>query len=484
MESIWHRTAKLSPKPSLKGNLAVDAAVIGGGLAGVLTASLLWEAGLRTVVLEADRAGSGQTGNTTAKVTAQHGDIYCRLEESLGPEAAALYAEANQKAVEQYETMIRKRNISCGWERLPAWLYSRSGENTLAREAEAQKRAGLPAGFAKDAGLPFPIKGAVRCEGQAQFHPLEFLFSLADNLEIYEGTRVLEVEGDQLRTSGGLVRAKHIMFACHFPFVNAPGYYFLRMHQERSYAVALRGGPELEGMYYSVDPGGLSLRRAGEYLLVGGGSHRTGENQDGGKYEALSRSAGLLFPEAKEAARWSAQDCVTLDGVPYIGQFSASTPSWYVATGFGKWGMTHSMVAAQLLRDQILGRENPYAGIFSPQRFTPAASAGQLLSNGLHAVRDLGRELLAPARGAAGTLPPGRGGVVELEGEKVGVYRTADGEAYIVDIRCPHLGCQLEWNPDEKSWDCPCHGSRFDERGRLLCGPAQQDLWSARIEEL
>lgn len=482
MESIWHRTAKLPTRPPLEGNLTVETAVIGGGLAGVLTAALLAGAGVKTAVLEADRVGSGQTGGTTAKVTAQHGDIYCRLEESLGGEAAALYAEANQKAIKQYEELILKRNISCGWERLPAWLYSQSDENELAREAEAQRRAGLPSVFTKDAGLSFPTKGAVRCEGQAQFHPLKFLFSLAENLEIYEGTRVLEAEENQLRTSGGLVRAEHIVFACHFPFVNAPGYYFLRMHQERSYVVALRGGPQLEGMYYSVDPGGLSLRSAGEYLLVGGGGHRTGENKDGGKYEALSRSAGLLFPEAEEAARWSAQDCMTLDGVPYIGQFSASTPNWYVATGFGKWGMTHSMVAAQLLRDQILGRENPYAGIFSPQRFTPAASAGQLLSNGLHAVRDLGRELLAPARGAVETLPPGRGGVVELEGRKVGVYRTADGEAYIVDIRCPHLGCQLEWNPDEKSWDCPCHGSRFDERGRLLSGPAQQDLRSAHIE--
>ena len=483
MESIWRKGAALSPRPSLNGSIAVDTAVIGGGMAGVLAAAMLAEAGVETVVLEADRVGSGQTGGTTAKVTSQHGAMYLRLEETLGGEAAGLYAQANQEAVESYEALIRRRHIACGWERLPAWLYSQSEENSLAREAEAQKRAGLPAEFSKDACLPVPVKGAVCCQGQAQFHPLQFLFTLAEGLTVYEGVRVLEAEEGQLRTTAGLVRARRVVFACHFPFVNAPGYYFLRMHQERSYALALEGGPQLGGMYYSVDPGGLSLRNAGPYLLVGGGGHRTGENREGGSYEALSRSAGLLFPGTREAARWSAQDCMTLDSVPYIGQFSAATPDWYVATGFGKWGMTHSMVAAQLLRDLILGRENPYAGLFSPQRFTPAASAGQLLSNGLHAVRDLGRELLAPARGAAEALPPGHGGVVELEGEKVGVYRSPEGEVFVVDVRCPHLGCQLEWNPEERSWDCPCHGSRFDCRGRLLSGPAQRDLWSADAGE-
>lgn len=476
MESIWHQTAKMALRPPLQGDLETEAAVIGGGLTGVLTAALLREAGVETVLLEADRTGSGQTGSTTAKVTAQHGTLYHKLEDSLGGEAARLYAGANLEAIEQYQRMIQERQISCRWERLNAFLYSLEEEALLVTEAEAQRRAGLPAELTRETGLPFPVRGAVRCGGQAQFHPLKFLFSLAEDLTIYEGTRVLEADGDQLRTGGGTVRARYIIFACHFPFVNAPGYYFLRMHQERSYAAALEGAERLPGMYYSVDPGGLSLRSAGGLLLAGGGGHRTGENREGGKYEALSRSAALLFPASREAARWSAQDCVTLDGVPYIGPFSASTPNWYVATGFGKWGMTNAMAAAQLIRDQILGRENPYAGLFSPQRFTPAASAAELLSNGLHAVRDLGREWLAPARGATASLPPGHGGIVEWNGEKLGVYRSAEGRLYAVDPRCPHLGCQLEWNPDEKSWDCPCHGSRFDFQGRLLSGPAQRDL--------
>ena len=482
MESIWHQTAKFAPCPPLSGDLKTEAAVIGGGLAGILTAAFLTEAGVSTVVLEANRTGFGQTGNTTAKVTAQHGAIYRQLESAHGTETARLYAQAQQEAVEDYQRLIADRRISCGWERLPAYLYSMEEENVLDDEYAAEKRAGLPVELTEETGLPFPVKKAVRCDRQAQFHPLRLLYYLADGLTIYEKTRVLEAEGDTLRTEHGTVRAQHIVFACHFPFVNVPGYYFLRMHQERSCVAALTGAGKLPGMYYSVE-GGLSLRSAGELLLVGGGAHRTGENRSGGKYEALTRSAALLLPGLQPLLHWSAQDCMTLDGIPYIGQFSANTPHWYAVTGFGKWGMTSAMAGAKLLCGLILGREPAFAGLFSPQRFTPAASAAALAENSVHAVRDLSRKLLAPARGAAVSLPPDHGGVVELGGEKVGVYKALDGTLYAVDVRCPHMGCQLEWNPDEKSWDCPCHGSRFDRYGKLLDGPAQMGLDAARQEE-
>lgn len=476
MPSLWRQTAPIAPRPPLQGDLETEAAVIGGGLAGILTAALLRESGVDVVVLEADRIGSGQTENTTAKVTGQHGMLYHRLEQTLGQDSARLYAGAGQQALEWYQQLIWDRRIDCEWERLPAYLYTVRSEAELLREFAAQERAGLPVRLTEETGLPFPTAGAVRCENQAQLHPLRLLRALAEELTIREGTRVLEAEGDQLRTTGGTVRAEHIIFCCHFPFVNAPGYYFLRMHQERSYVLALRGAPALPGMYYSADPGGASLRMADGLLLVGGGAHRTGENREGGKYEALRRWAGLHFPDAAEAGRWSAQDCMTLDGMPYMGRFAASTPRWYVATGFGKWGMTASMAAAHLIRDQIFGQENAWAQLFSPQRFTPAASAGQLLEEGLHAARDLARLPLSPPRAAAEELPPGHGGVVEWDGRKAGVYKAPDGRCYAVDVRCPHLGCQLEWNPDEESWDCPCHGSRFDCRGKLLTGPAQRDL--------
>ena len=461
MESIWHQTSAAAPRPPLEEDLSAEAAVIGGGMAGILTAALLEEAGVRTVVLEADRVGSGQTGNTTAKVTSQHGDCYRRLEERLGAEAAVQYAGAGQEAVEAFRQLIRRRRLDCAWEELPAYLYALSPRSSLEEEAAAQQRAGLPVRLTRKTGLPFPVKEALRCDGQGQLHPLRLLHALARELTVYEGARVLAAEGDRLHTAGGSVRAEQIIFACHFPFVNMPGYYFLRMHQERSYVLALSGAPALPGMYYSVDPGGLSLRTAQGLLLAGGGGHRTGENRSGGVY--------------------AAQDCMTLDGVPYIGPFSSSAPGWYVATGFGKWGMTGSMASALLLRDLILGRRSPWAELFSPQRFTPVASAASLLDNGLHAARDLGRLPLTAARGPAQALPPGHGGIVEAGGRKMGVYKTAEGTLYAVDPRCPHMGCQLEWNPDEESWDCPCHGSRFDCRGRLLSGPAQKGLSGEKL---
>lgn len=477
MDSIWRQTADHIPCPPLTGSRQAEVAVVGGGLAGILTAALLAEEGVDVVVLEADQVGSGQTGNTTAKVTSQHGAVYRRFEAEFGIQAAQQYAQANQQAIGQYRQLIARRGIPCLWEETSAFLYSTTKADILAEEAAAQERAGLPVRFSDASALPFPVKGEVRCDDQAMFHPLRFLYALAEGLQVYEGTRVLEAVDDELRTAAGVVRARQIVFACHYPFINVPGYYFLRMHQERSYVVALSGAGELPGMYYSVDPGGLSLRPAGDKLLVGGGGHRTGENRSGGRYEALSKSAVLLFPGARESARWSAQDCMTLDGLPYIGQFSAATPHWFVATGFGKWGMTTSMAAALLLRDQLLGwSAAPWASLFSPQRFTPSASVKRLAEEGVHAVKGLGGELFAPARALAEELPPGHGGVVEIAGEKVGLYKSPEGTAYLVDVRCPHLGCQLEWNPDEKSWDCPCHGSRFDCLGRLLSGPAQEDL--------
>ncbi len=480
MSSIWHQSTQHISRPPLSRNIKTDIAVIGGGLTGILTASLLAAEGKQVIVLDAAAIGSGQTGRTTAKVTSQHGDIYHKLEQTIGEDTAGQYALVNQKAISAYRQLIRERSIQCDWEETEACLYSTESREPLLVEAEAQKRAGLDAQFSEKTDLSFAAKGTVRLGGQGMFHPLKLLYTLAEDLTIYENTRVLNVENDRVITPEGSVCAEQIIFACHYPFINWPGAYFMRMHQERSYVLALTDVPKLPAYYYSVDSGGLSFRSAGNYLLLGGGSHRTGDSA-AEPYDALRRSAAMLFPESREAACWSAQDCMTLDGIPYIGQFSASTPNWYTATGFGKWGMTSAMVAAELIRDKILGRSSAWGDIFSPQRFNPSPSILSLLNEGIHAVRGLTRQLFAPARAAADTLPPGHGGVVKVADEKVGLYKSAQGEIWLVDIRCPHLGCELAWNPAEKSWDCPCHGSRYDYRGRLLDGPAQTSLSAFRL---
>ena len=460
MESVWVENTEIRKREPLPGDMKVPVAVIGAGLTGILTAYYLKQAGIRAVVLESDRIGSGQTKNTTAKITSQHQLVYDRMIRMFGRGMAGHYAAANEAAIGEYERLILEKGIDCDFVRCPACLYSRTGTEQLEREARAAESLGIKASFGTECELPFPVAGVTRFEGQARFHPLKFLAKMAEEVEVYEQTRVLRAEDKRVETDRGCVTAEHIVFAAHFPFVNVPGYYFARMYQERSYVVALKGAETPEGMYLGIDREGLSFRSQGDLLLLGGGSHRTGVNKRGrkdpgdgagsaetwgeGRYGMLFSRAREFYPECREAARWSAQDCMTLDGIPYIGRFSRRKPDWYVATGFGKWGMTTAMVSARLLTALISGKECPEADVFSPERRFTARAAGELAVHGAHTVKGLSKHL----------LPSGKGKVIP---------------------NCPHMGCRLEWNPDEESYDCPCHGSRFDREGHLLDGPAQTD---------
>ena len=480
MNSIWSKTVDAPPaRPALEGSHTADVAVIGGGLAGILTAYFLKQAGRNPVVLEARQVGGGQTQNTTAKVTSQHGLIYGMLLEKFGEDRARQYLHANQTAVERYRQIIREKGIACDWEECPAYLYSTLDEKPLQMEEKAARVLGMQADFTTETELPFRVKGALRFEHQARFHPLKFLYAVASDCTVYENTPVLEVDKQTLKTEHGELYADEVVFATHFPFVNHPGYYFARMHQERSYAIALHHAPRMEGVYLGVDGEGLSFRSAQDCLVLGGGSHRTGENSKGGQYELLKRRAGEFWPGSKEVALWSAQDCISIDGVPYIGPYASAAPNWYVATGFGKWGMTSSMAAASILTHAILGKKDPDAEVFSPQRFVLSASAKTLLQDSAKAVQGITRGFLSIPPSEMDALPCGHGGVVEYEGEAIGVYKEEDGTSHLVSARCPHLGCRLEWNPDEKSWDCPCHGSRFDFYGNLIDNPAQEGLQHA-----
>ena len=474
MESIWTKTCQIPERPPLEGDLTCEVAVIGAGMAGLLTARSLQQTGHRTVVLEAERIAGGQTRNTTAKITSQHGLIYADLLSTLGQEGARAYADANETAIRDYRRLIRRQKISCDLETADAYVFGNDLQK-LRREAEAAARLGLPAEFVERPAGPMRCAGAVRFADQARFHPLKFLKAVAEDLTVYENTPVQKVEGGTVFTTRGRVKAETVIFACHYPFPIFPGFYFARLHQERSYVLALENVPRVEGMWIGTEGRKLSFRSWGDLLLLGGGGHRTGENSAGGQYEALRRAARELFPDSREAACWSAQDCVTPDRIPMVGRFSAGRPNWYVATGFQKWGMTGSMAAANLLRELIEGRKPPVAAVYDPGRFRAGLLCG-LAREGGHAVKGLTRRLFQVPETKAEDLAPGRGGVVLHEGKKVGAYRESDGTLHLVDVRCPHLGCQLEWNPDELSWDCPCHGSRFDYRGRQICGPAQKDL--------
>lgn len=430
MGSLWEQTWEKPNFPAQDGDLSTDVLIIGGGMAGILCAYRLHCAGVPYVLAEAETICGGITKNTTAKLTSQHGLIYDKLISRFGIDRAKQYLAANQAALQAYRTLCR--DMDCGFEEKAAYVYALDDRRKLQREVNALEKLGVPAEFTDELPLPFPVAGAVKFPNQAQFHPLKFVSGLAKGLRVYEHTRVRELIGTTAVTNHGRIRAKKVIVATHFPFLNKHGSYFLKLYQHRSYVIALQGAPDVDGMYVDASRTGLSFRNCQNLLLLGGGGHRTGKK--GGGWRELRDFARRHYPQAEEQYRWAAQDCMSLDGVPYIGPYSASTPDLYVAAGFNKWGMTSSMVSAMLLSDLVQGKNSPYGEVFSPSR---SILRPQLAVNGFEAVSSL---LTPTAR------------------------------------RCPHLGCALKWNPVEHTWDCPCHGSRFTEDGKRLDGPATGDL--------
>lgn len=430
MESIWQNTVNAIHFDGLTKSIKTDVLIIGGGMAGLLCAHALHEEGIDYALLEAERICSGITKNTTAKITAQHGLIYSDIIKKYSTNWAKLYLNANLSAKDKYKKLCK--NIDCDFEEKPSYVYSINDKEKIKEELIALSRIGYYKAQASDTELPFEVAGAVKFENQAQFHPLKFAYHIATGLNIYENTKVMEIRPDFVRTSGGKVKAEKIIVATHFPFINKYGGYFLKQYQHRSYVLALKNAKTPQGMYVDESLKGLSFRSMGEdILLLGGASHRTGKKGTG--WNELTDFAKRYYPSGEVVSRFATQDCMTLDGLPYIGKYSRSTPNIYVATGFNKWGMTLSMVAAELLCDLIKGKENPLEMLFSPSRsiFHP-----QLAVNAAESIFNL----LTP------TAP-----------------------------RCPHLGCALKYNPYEHSWDCPCHGSRFTKEGKLLDNPATSD---------
>ncbi|MGI6239540.1 MAG: FAD-dependent oxidoreductase [Christensenellales bacterium] len=473
MESIWMKEVQIPPRPQLEGDLRADVCVIGAGLAGVNCAYRLAQAGLRVVVLEAARIGAGTTARTTAKITAQHDLIYDALARSFDADTARIYAKANTDAIEDYAQIIDREGIDCNFARADHLVYALRDASALESEHRAMRDAGLNAYLTDRTELPFSVAGAVGLRDQAHIHPLKFLGALAEKLEIYEQSRAIDVGKGIVCTPGGSVRAAHIVVATRFPFINAPGYYFLRMHQERSYAAALTGAPAIKHMYIDMADGGLSIRPYAGMMILGAGSHRTGENP-GGQYEKLSRAMGAHFPGAQAAATWSAQDCVTQDRLPLIGRYAGRTDELYVLTGFAKWGLTTAMAGAKVVEDLILGRESDAARIFAPARSIVKGAKG--MADDIKAsVKGFAKRILPP-EGLLNDLAPGEAREIAHAGEKLGAYRDEAGQVHIVSLVCPHLGCALSWNADDLSWDCPCHGSRFDIRGALLDGPSQRGI--------
>lgn len=430
MKSLWKTEVKAPQFQNLCKDVSTDVVVIGGGIAGILCAHELCARGIDCLLVEAEQICSGVTGNTTAKITAQHGLIYSKIARTYGSEAAELYYTANAAGVRYWERICA--GIPCEMIMRDSFVYSLRGKETLSEELSVLRSIGADAEFVKTKELPLPISGAIRVPQQYQVHPLKALYGIAASLPIFEKTRVKAIRNSTVITDRGQIHARRIVIATHFPMIQSHGFYFLKIYQSRSYVLALKGAGKVEGMYIDEAEDGMSFRSSEDYLLLGGGSHRTGKRHDG--WQTLSHYASRYYPNAECISKWATQDCMSLDGLPYVGRYSLGTKEIYVATGFGKWGMSLAAVSASVIADLLSGVKNPLADLFSPSRHWMHL---QLLKN----VGETALDFLNPT-----------------------------------PRRCPHMGCALRWNREERSWDCPCHGSRFSKNGEVLNEPAKKML--------
>ena len=414
----------------LKTKLECEVLIIGGGITGLLCAYELQKRGVDYVLVESGKIAEKTTVNTTAKITSLHGFIYGRLLREFDRDFARLYYEANEEAIKKYKQL--SKNIDCDFNECKSYIYSFDNRVKLENEFSSINKIGISAKLIDNLNLPFETVGGIEFENQANFNPLKFLKVVSKDLKIYENTHIDKLKGNYAYTSDGYkIHAKKIVFATHFPFMDKHGFYFLKMYQEKSYALAIESKSDIDNMYID-DKSELSIRRYGNYLILGGQKHRTGKQNDG--FKKLEEIANKYFPENNIKYRWTTQDCITLDGVPYIGKYWDANDNFYVITGFNKWGMTSSMIGSEIIADMIEGKENKYEKIFSPKR---SILRKQLFVN--------------IAESTIGIINP-------------------------LGKRCTHLGCKLKWNKNEKVWECPCHGSKFDANGEVLNGPANKNL--------
>lgn len=461
MKSIWKDTVPniLEEQKQLKKESKTEVCIIGGGITGITTAYYLTNAGKKVVLLERDTLANKTTGNTTAKITSQHGIFYKYLLEDHGKDFAKKYYMANQEAIKNIEEIIKKENIDCDFERQDAYIYTRDAKElkNIKDEVKYVKAIGGEAEFVEKIELKLEgIQGAIKFPNQAQFNPRKYLKALAKKVienrgEIYENTIVRSIKkeesGYRICSDKGCVIAKDVVIATNYPVINFPGFYFIKMYQSASYAIAVETEEELfSGMYINAEEPTLSFRTAknGEkqILIIGGMDHKVGAKINlKNAYDNLENIAKGMYPDAKVLYKWMTQDTITLDKIPYIGEFSKIMKNIYVATGYKKWGMTTSNIAANIITDKILGKNNKYADIFTSTRLRPIKNRAEL------------------------------GEMVKTTSNSLIVERLKSPNPV-----CSHLGCKLSWNNLEKTWDCPCHGSRFDEKGGQIYGPAIKDI--------
>jgi glycine/D-amino acid oxidase-like deaminating enzyme/nitrite reductase/ring-hydroxylating ferredoxin subunit len=492
--TYW-REIELPAFKSLDQDIKVDVAIVGAGITGITAAYLLTKEGKKVAILEAGGVLNGTTGHTTAKLTAQHGLIYDEFINHFGKEKARLYYESMMTAVQFVENTVNEKDIKCDFSKQDAYVYATTDEyvDKLKIEWEAYKSLDIDGALKDSIPLNIPAKASLMMRNQAQYHPLKFLKALLDEAvqagcSVYENTVADDIVDDfsepkVITKNGQRVTAKHVIIASHFPFYDKPGLYFARMYADRSYAIGVKTKQEYPGgMYISADSPSRSIRYTpldnGESLLIiGGENHKTGQGVDTLKhFEELQVFTEEVFDIKEYQYRWSAQDNVTLDKMPYIGPYTEERKNVLVATGYKKWGMATGILAGHILKDYIIGGTNRYAELYSPSRFHADPDLKEVISTNADVAKHLLKGKLEIVEKVPDDLQEGEGSVVMYRGKRAGAYKDKDGKLYIVDTTCTHLGCECEWNHAEKSWDCPCHGSRYSYAGDVIEGPTKKAL--------
>lgn len=489
-QSYWIASTRETNYPPLKEKVKVDVAIVGGGITGISCGNLLKKEGFKVGIIEADRISRGATGYTTAKISSQHRLIYNNIKKQMGREKAQQYAQANERAIQEIRNTVEEYKIECDFVNLPAFVYTEREEKIkdIEDEARVAQELGIQASFTRETGLPFPVKAALRFENQAQFHPRKYLLALAEKIEgkgsyIFEQSRIVRIQGGSpyklVTEGGGEITADHLVIASHYPLNGKVLPYVVRLYADRSYIVAVKAKKSFpRGMYLRAEYPGRSLRfqsmEEGELIFIGGENHKTGQEVNAIKrYENLIAFAEDNFQVEEVPFRWSTQDYRTLDGVPFIGY--SGILQKYVATGYGKWGMTNGTVAALIIRDLILQGESPWQEVYNPLRRTFRQSIKRFFIENLNVASHFIKGKLSSGEKEV-ELEKGQGQVFKIEGKRTGVYKDEGGNLHMVDPTCTHLGCELNWNSAEKSWDCPCHGARFTYKGEVIEGPVMKPL--------
>jgi glycine/D-amino acid oxidase-like deaminating enzyme/nitrite reductase/ring-hydroxylating ferredoxin subunit len=496
-ESLWISGTKKTNYQTLEKDEKTDVCVIGGGIVGAITSYLLTQKGLNVIILEKDKLCMGVTANSTAKLTSQHGLFYKYLYDEYGADFAKLYLESNENGIKLAEEIIQNENIDCDFEKKDAYVFATTITELekVKQELNTLNKLGFDAEYVENIKIPADnVLGAIKFKNQAQFNARKYtlqLFEKTSNLgaKIYENSKVEKIEkmGENYSISVGKneVIAKYVVIATHYPIKNFPGVYFSKMYQDKTYVIAVDIGENkkmIDGMFIQSCEPIISFRTAKynekELLIVAGSGHKTG--QPNSKIEDnfinLENYIKKYYPNSKVMFKWSTEDCITLDKIPYIGKFSNLLPNMYVATGFKKWGMSTSHVAGKIITDLILNNKNKYADIYKATRLNPIKNIKELGNMIKESTNSLVLNKLKPINTEFKDIKLGEGGIVEIDGEKVGIYKRQDGEIFAVKPYCGHLGCLISWNNLEKTWDCPCHGSRYDYMGNIITEPTVKGL--------